>query len=118
MVSRQSSSRKIRSKTERREGHALGLTLVCIYDQLVTCSLQRTHVRLTREIKKRRRRAMRLEHTVTQDISTLPWDSAEFYHYAHPIAAKRLGFVEHKGKRILTIDSRGANLQTVRAIAA
>lgn len=55
---------------------------------------------------------------MNQDLSTLPWDSAEFYHHAHPIAAKRLEFVEHKGKRILTIDSRGANLEIVRAIAA
>ncbi|HKF20060.1 MAG TPA: hypothetical protein VKE93_00750 [Candidatus Angelobacter sp.] len=55
---------------------------------------------------------------MSRDISTLPWDSAEFYHYAHPIAAKRLEFVEHKGKRILTIDSKGANLPIVRAIAA
>jgi hypothetical protein len=56
--------------------------------------------------------------TLSRDISTLPWDSPEFYHHAHPIAAKRLEFVEHKGKRILTIDSRGADLQIVRAIAA
>jgi hypothetical protein len=55
---------------------------------------------------------------VSRDISTLPWDSAEFYQYAHPIAAKRLEFLEHQGKRILTIDSTGANLPIVRAIAA
>lgn len=58
------------------------------------------------------------ERSVSEDILTLPWDSAEFYHHAHPIAAQRLEFVEYKGKRILTIDSRGANLPIVRAIAA
>jgi hypothetical protein len=55
---------------------------------------------------------------VSRETSTLPWDSPEFYHEAHVIAAKRLGFIEHKGKRILTINSAGADFQMVKAIAA
>ncbi len=55
---------------------------------------------------------------MSQDISTLPWDSPEFYPHAHAIAGKRLEFIEHSGKRILTIDTVGADHQIVRAIAA
>jgi len=55
---------------------------------------------------------------VTRDISTLPWDSPEFYAHAHSAAAKRLGFIEHKGKRILNINSAGADFQLLKAIAA
>jgi hypothetical protein len=55
---------------------------------------------------------------VTPDISTLPWDSPEFYAHAHALAGNRLGFVEHKGKRILNINSVGADFQLIRAIAA
>jgi hypothetical protein len=55
---------------------------------------------------------------VSRETSTLPWDSPEFYHEAHTVAAKRLEFVEHKGKRILTINSARADFQMVRAIAA
>jgi len=55
---------------------------------------------------------------VSRDISTLPWDSPEFYPHAHAIAGKRLEFIEHKGKRILTINSVGADFQLIRAIAA
>jgi hypothetical protein len=55
---------------------------------------------------------------VTLDISTLPWDSPEYYPHAHALAGKRLGFIEHKGKRILNINSAGADFQLIRAIAA
>jgi hypothetical protein len=55
---------------------------------------------------------------VSQEISTLAWDSPEFYPHAHALAAKRLEFIEHKGKRILTINSVGADFQLIRAIAA
>lgn len=55
---------------------------------------------------------------MTQDTSTLPWDSPEFFPHAHALAARRLAFIEHRGKRILTIDCTGADLQLVRAIAA
>jgi hypothetical protein len=58
------------------------------------------------------------ERPVSQELSTLPWDSPEFYPEAHAIAAKRLAFIEHKGKRILTINSVGADLPLVKAIAA
>ena len=55
---------------------------------------------------------------MSQDISTLPWDSPEFYPHAHALAGERLKFIEHKGKRILTINSVGADFQLIRAIAA
>jgi hypothetical protein len=55
---------------------------------------------------------------MNQDISTLPWDSPEFYPHAHAAASERLKFIEHKGKRILTINSVGADCQLIRAIAA
>jgi len=55
---------------------------------------------------------------VSQDISTLPWDSPEFYPHAHALAGERLKFIEHKGKRILSINSAGADFQLIRAIAA
>ena len=55
---------------------------------------------------------------MSQEVSTLPWDSPEFYPQAHAVAAQRLEFIEHQGKRILTINSVGADFQLVRAIAA
>jgi hypothetical protein len=55
---------------------------------------------------------------VSQSSSTVPWDSPEFYLEAHAIAGDRLTFIEHKGKRILTINSAGADLKMVKAIAA
>jgi hypothetical protein len=55
---------------------------------------------------------------VSEKTSLLPWDSAEFLPQAHALAGKRLGFIEHRGKRILTINSIGADAQVVRAIAA
>jgi hypothetical protein len=57
-------------------------------------------------------------YRMSQEATSLPWDSSEFYPHAHAIAGDRLAFVEHKGKRILTINSVGADLQIVRAIAA
>lgn len=55
---------------------------------------------------------------MSQSSSILPWDSPEFYPEAHALAGDRLAFIEHKGKRILTINSTGADLKTVKAIAA
>ncbi len=55
---------------------------------------------------------------MSPDISNLPWDSPEFYPHAHAMAGERLKFIEHKGKRILNINSVGADFQLIRAIAA
>jgi hypothetical protein len=55
---------------------------------------------------------------MSPDTSTLPWDSPEFYPHAHAVAGDRLKFIEHKGKRILSINSVGADFQLIRAIAA
>jgi hypothetical protein len=55
---------------------------------------------------------------MSPETSALPWDSPEFYPQALALAGKRLEFIEYRGKRILTIDSAGADLQMVRAIAA
>jgi len=55
---------------------------------------------------------------VSQELSTLPWDSPEFYRQAHAVAAKRVQFVEHQGKRILMTDFSGADPQLLKAIAA
>ena len=55
---------------------------------------------------------------MAQEISSLPWDSPEFYHQAHAVAAEHVKFVEHKGKRILTTDCVGADLKLLKAIAA
>ena len=55
---------------------------------------------------------------MSQEIDALAWDSPEFYAHAHTVAGERLGFIEHKGKRILNINSVGADFQLVRAIAA
>ena len=55
---------------------------------------------------------------MSQEIDALPWDSPEFYPHAHAVAGDRLGFIEHNGKSILTINSVGADFRLVRAIAA
>jgi hypothetical protein len=55
---------------------------------------------------------------MSESTSAIPWDSPEFYPEAHALAADRLSLVEHKGKRILTINSVGADLKLVKAIAA
>jgi len=55
---------------------------------------------------------------LSQDLSKLPWDSPEFYREAHSIAARRVQFVEHRGKRILVNDFTGAEPQLLKAIAA
>ena len=55
---------------------------------------------------------------MSETSSILPWDSPEFYLEAHALAGDRLGFIEHRGRRILTINSVGADLKMVRAIAA
>ena len=55
---------------------------------------------------------------MSQSSSTVSWDSPDFYSEAHAIAGDRLTFIEHKGKRILTINSAGADLKMVKAIAA
>lgn len=55
---------------------------------------------------------------MTQDPSTLRWDSPEFYLHAHTIAAHRVQFVEHRGKSILVIDFTGADPPLLKAIAA
>ncbi len=55
---------------------------------------------------------------MSQEISPLPWDSPEFYLQAHAVAAARLKFVEHKGKRILTINCVQTDFQLLKAIAA
>lgn len=55
---------------------------------------------------------------MSEKTSPLSWDSPEFFPQAHALAAKRLEFIEHRGKRILTINSAGADFQLVKAIAA
>jgi hypothetical protein len=55
---------------------------------------------------------------VSLGASILPWDSQEFYPQAHVLAADRVTFIEHKGKRILFLNSAGASVQLVKAIAA
>jgi len=55
---------------------------------------------------------------LSQTSSPLAWDSPEFYPEAHALAGDRLAFIQHKGKRILTINSVGADLKMVKAIAA
>lgn len=55
---------------------------------------------------------------MSEKTSILPWDSPDFYPQAYALAAKRLNFVEHKGKRILTIDTTRADAEMVRAVAA
>jgi hypothetical protein len=58
------------------------------------------------------------QDTVGQEISSLPWDSPDFYRRAHALAAKRVQFVEHKGKRMLVTDCAGADAQLMKAVAA
>jgi hypothetical protein len=55
---------------------------------------------------------------VSEKNSRPAWDSPEFLPQAHALAGKRLAFIEHQGKRILTIDSVGADIELVKAIAA
>ena len=55
---------------------------------------------------------------MNQVLSKLPWDSPEFYREVHPVIAKRVQFVEHKGKRILVSDFTEADPQLTKAIAA
>lgn len=59
-----------------------------------------------------------MKSRLNQSTSSLSWDSPEFYLEAHDRAGDRLRFIEHKGKRILMINSVGADLQMVKAIAA
>ena len=54
---------------------------------------------------------------MSQKLS-LPWDSPEFYRQAHTVAARRVQFVEHQGKRILVTDCAGVDFQLLKAIAA
>ena len=49
---------------------------------------------------------------------TLPWHSPQFYPQAHTLAAARVRFANHKGKRILIVDFSRADYHHVRAIAA
>jgi hypothetical protein len=46
------------------------------------------------------------------------WHSPEFYRDAHELAAKRVSFIEHKGRRILFVDFFEAELEVVKATAA
>ncbi|HLW51579.1 MAG TPA: hypothetical protein VKW06_01950 [Candidatus Angelobacter sp.] len=55
---------------------------------------------------------------MSPDTSSLPWDSPDYYPEAHKLAGKRVSFIEHKGKRILFLNSAGADVQMVKAIAA
>ena len=48
----------------------------------------------------------------------LAWHSPEFYGQAHPEGAKRVGFVEHQGKRILHVDFSNADLPLIKETAA
>lgn len=49
---------------------------------------------------------------------TLPWHSPQFYRQAHEVGASRVRFLEHQGRRILSIDFSRAGLEVVRAVAA
>jgi hypothetical protein len=53
-----------------------------------------------------------------QTFSRLPWDSPEFYREVHPVVAKRVQLVEHRGKRIVVSDFTEADPQLTKAIAA
>lgn len=55
---------------------------------------------------------------MSEKVSELPWDAPEFYPQAHALAGDRLGFIEHRGKRILAINCVGADLYMIKAIAA
>ena len=46
------------------------------------------------------------------------WHSPEFYHTAHAIGAPRVSFIQHQGKRILTVDFSHSDLDLVKATAA
>ena len=51
------------------------------------------------------------------DQKLRPWRSLQFYPAAHPVAAQRLRFREHKGRRIPVVDSSHAVLVIVGAVA-
>ena len=61
---------------------------------------------------------MLAEGAVSQPISSAAWDSPGFYPEAHATAAKRVSFIEHKGRRIIFLNSAGADVQMVKAIAS
>jgi len=50
--------------------------------------------------------------------SQLPWYSPLFYTTAHSVAAGRVGFIEHEGRRILSADLSHADTAMVKAVAA
>jgi hypothetical protein len=50
--------------------------------------------------------------------TTLLWHSPQFYRQAHEIAASRVRFSEHQGRRILVVDFSRAELELIRAVAA
>lgn len=50
--------------------------------------------------------------------TAVPWHSQQFYRQAHAIAAPRVRFMEHQGKRILFVDFSRAELDLIRAVAA
>ena len=48
----------------------------------------------------------------------MAWHSLEFYRKAHALAAPRVRFGTHRGKRILIVDFSRADIDMVRAVAA
>jgi hypothetical protein len=55
---------------------------------------------------------------LSEKDKALPWHSPKFYEQAHALAAARVRFIEHRGKRVLFIDFSNADLDLVRAVAA
>lgn len=59
-----------------------------------------------------------MKDAITERDTTLPWHTPQFYRQAHEIAASRVRFIEHQGRRILLVDFSRADLEMVRAVAA
>jgi hypothetical protein len=55
---------------------------------------------------------------IVVDEKLQPWHSPQFYREAHAVAAQRIRFVAHEGRRILMVDFSHAELEMVRAVAA
>lgn len=55
---------------------------------------------------------------MNEQQSSLEWHSTEFYQTVHVVGCQRVSFVQHAGKRILTVNFSHAELDLVKATAA
>jgi hypothetical protein len=55
---------------------------------------------------------------MSEKNTELAWHSPQFYRQAHAVAASRVRFEQHQGKRILFVDFSRGDFEMVKAVAA